>query len=406
MNELNDIYKNEARKYILKLINFFGSIKIEKCLEKYKKSLVYSGPIFGRYHLKYRHPWWHSLLYFYELESKGKSINKNLDIRLKLLAMDGKKLSTLQKMMPESIKYKFRKDLLDDERASDFLFELDLAWHYLAMGYELSWYEESNCPDFLVKTKDFDFNVECKRVTVDGSRKIRRRDFYRLVEMVLPRVEELNYIGKIDVELNDRLHSSNQHLESLSNQIIKAIQNFGIKGSFKFPLGNVAFSLKKSDGKIVNFKELHQEMLNRKPHEAQGVLFASARNHMPINPIEFTLKSKKSDKVLLGIKEKIKNAAIKQLPADKPGVVSCFLEDIFDLTSLASNSGLQLMSSYLLDKIELSHIAAISFSSEGRVQRHPEFENYNSQGLLFRNENCIYKEVREFQFLSKENATV
>ncbi|BBO73859.1 hypothetical protein DSCW_12760 [Desulfosarcina widdelii] len=402
MNKLNAIYDKEARKYILSLINFFGSFEIEKRLNKYKKSLNYAGPIYKRYYLKHRHPWWNSLISFYELESKGKSIKKNLDLGLKVLAADGKKISILQKMMPDSVRNKFKKDLLDDNRASDFLFELDMAWHYLLNGHGIDWYEDNNCPDFIVNTQDFDFNVECKRITVDGSRKVWRKDFYRLIEKLIPEIEKLKYMGKIDIELNDRLHSSDHHLESLSRQIIELIYANQINGAFEFKLGYATLNLKESDDKGVNIKELCRELFERKPHEAHGAFYAGEKNGMPINPIEITLKSKKSDKVLLGIKDKVKDAAIKQLPPDKPGLISCFLEDIDDLTNLASDSGLQIMSNYLLDKNDLSHIAGISFSSEERVKRYPGSENFSSQGLLFRNENCIFKIAHDFKFLSKE----
>ncbi|MFW8602525.1 hypothetical protein ACOHYD_13735 [Desulfobacterota bacterium M19] len=402
MNKLTDIYENEARKYIIRLINFFGSIKIEKCLEKYRESLTCAGPIYKRYYLINRHPWWDALIHFYELESKGKSINKHLDLRLKLLAGAGKKISVLQKMMPDSVRDKFKRDLLDKNRAHDFLFELNIAWHFLTNGHSLSWYEKDSCPDLLVKTLDFDFNVECKRVTVDGSRKVWRKDFYRLVEKLLPKVEKLNYKGKIDVELNDRLHSSDQHLEALSNQLLELIRNKRINGDFELPFGNAVLDLAESNGDDVDFKEKYQEMLNRKSHEAQGVIYASERNGKPVDSIELTLKSKKSDKVLEGIKNKIKYAAKKQLPTDKPGLISCFLEDISDLKNLANDSGLQILSNYLLNKKELSHVAAISFSAEGRVQIEAEAENFNSQGLLFRNPNCIYEKIHDFPFLSKE----
>lgn len=96
MNKLTDIYENEARKYIIKLIDFFGSIQIEKCLKKYRESLACAGPVYI-YHLMNRHPWWEALIHFYELESAGKSVNKNLDLRLKLLAGDGKKYQYCKK---------------------------------------------------------------------------------------------------------------------------------------------------------------------------------------------------------------------------------------------------------------------------------------------------------------------
>jgi len=402
MNKLSDIYENEARKYIIKLIDFFGCIQIEKCLKKYKESLVCAGPIYKRYHLMRRHPWWEALIYFYELESKGKSVNKNLDLQLKILAGDGKKISVLQKMMPDSVRSKFKKDLLDPKRAFDFLFELKIAWHYLINGHSLNWYEDDNRPDFLVKTPEFDFNVECKRVTVDASRKVWRNDFYRLVERLLPKVQKLNYKGTIDVELDGRLHSNDQHLEKLSTDILAAIQNSGPSGTFDISLGKVIFDLKESNGEVVNFRERYQDLWGRKAHEAHGVIFACEGNGNPVDAVELTLKSRKSDKVLEGIKDKIKYAATKQLPNDKPGLISCFLEDIADLTGLASESGLQIMSHYLLDKKEFSHVAAISFSAENRVQKEPGAENFNSQGLLFRNPHCIYENVQGFPFLSKE----
>lgn len=96
-----DIHDYEVRKFILRLINFFGQTTIEKCLANYQKSLLSSGPVFREYYLKTRHPWWESLEYFFELERKGKSIKKNLDPKLKRLAADGKTLSILQQNMPE-----------------------------------------------------------------------------------------------------------------------------------------------------------------------------------------------------------------------------------------------------------------------------------------------------------------
>lgn len=97
MNKLSDIYECEVRKFIIRLIDFFGSIQIEKCIKKYKESLACAGPVYKTYYLKRRHPWWEALIYFYELESKGQSVNKHLDLKLKLLASDGRKISILQK---------------------------------------------------------------------------------------------------------------------------------------------------------------------------------------------------------------------------------------------------------------------------------------------------------------------
>ena len=86
--------------------------------------------------------------------------------------------------MPLSVQKKYRRDLMDVARARDYLFEIHIAWHFYLRDHDLQWYEDDGQkhPEFLVKTPSFDFNVECKRISVDTSRQIKREDFYRLVQ--------------------------------------------------------------------------------------------------------------------------------------------------------------------------------------------------------------------------------
>lgn len=95
-----DIYDYEVRKLILRLIDFFGTPTIEKCIENYNKSLSSAGPVYKEYYLKSRHPWWEPLKYFFELEYSGKSTRKNLNTGIKRLAGDGKMISILRQNMP------------------------------------------------------------------------------------------------------------------------------------------------------------------------------------------------------------------------------------------------------------------------------------------------------------------
>lgn len=402
MNKIDgDIYDYEVRKLILRLINFLGTPTIERCLANYNKSLLSAGPIYKEYYLKSRHPWWESLKYFFELERTGKSIKRNLDTRLKRLAGDAQKISILQQNMPEKVKNKYKKDLVDENRAYDYLLELQIAWHYHLQGYEINWYEEDGCPEFLVKTPKFDFNVECKRISVDGSRKIRRRDFYRLVEILLPQVESKNLKGTIDLELDDRLHSNNQYLDKLSSQVLDVVK-CEVVGTFGIPYGQLVLNLTQKNDEIVDLRKRYEELWARKAHEAHGVILAKGKNGKPVDPLELTIKSRKADKVLDGMKRRIQKATSKQLPSSKPGLITCFLEDISELNGLASDSGLQLMSCYILDKQENSHVAAISYCSEERIFKFESAENFNFQGLLFRNPNCSFPEVKDFPFLTKE----
>lgn len=139
--QYQDIYPNEIRGLILRLSDFFGARNIESALKSYEKSLASSSPIYREYYLKRRHPWWEAFLAFRALEAKGKSIKRHLTAELKRLAGDARKILILQKMMSAKVRNKYKRDLLDENRAFDFLFEIQTAWHYFLKGYEITWYD-------------------------------------------------------------------------------------------------------------------------------------------------------------------------------------------------------------------------------------------------------------------------
>ena len=398
---IKTIYPTEYRKIIRLLIQFLGQSTVESCIANYNKSLRSSGPTFREYYLKTRHPWWETLKTFLELERSGKSVHKHITNDLKRCCKDGKIITTLQKSMPEKVRNKFKKDLIDENRARDYLFELYIAWHYHQNDFEIIWYEEKNCPEILVKTPNFDLNVECKRISLDASRKIRRKDFYRLADTLLLKIENCHLQGTIDIILNDKLHGNHQYIDNLSNQIFDTLKSQQKIENFEIPYGSLTLDLKGQDGKPINFDQKCLEFLNRKEDITHGALFSKAENGYPVNPLELTIKSKKASKVLLGIKKRIKDGVTTQLDPLTPGLIICFLETITDLTELASDSGLQKMSSYLLNQSEFEHIAAIGFSSEERTTKQENSELFDAQGLIFRNPNCRFNDrIKDFQFLS------
>lgn len=401
-NTKADIYDYEVRNLVNKLIRFIGRKEINKCLDRYSKSLQLSGPIFREYYLRERHPWWNPFVEYFKVEKAGKSIKKNLTTEIKYLAGDAKKISVLQKLMPESVMQKYRKDLIDDERAYDYLFEIQIAWHYYLKGYNILWHENDFTPhsEFLVKAPDFEFNVECKRISTDASRRIRRRDFYRLAEKFIPCVEKRGYSGVIDITINDRLHGNDGFINDLSSQIITEINAGHIQGSFQIPFGCVTLDLKTASGIVVDISEHFKKFLEKKSPKAHGAIFAKSLLERPVDPIELTLMSQKSDNILNGIKDKINKAAKIQLDKSKPGLITCFLEGTYDFTELATDSGLQSITSILLGKEDFSHIAVISYCSESIIDRLKNTETFFSHGLIYRNPNCKFGKAKDFPFLS------
>ncbi len=398
-----DVHDYEVSRLIHRLVSFLGPITVERCIQKYNASLQSSGPVFRDYYLKHRHPWWNALSDFFKLEKAGKSIVKNLTEGLKTLAGDSKKVTTLEKLMPDTVREKYRKDLIDDNRANDYLFEIDIAWHFFQKGYDIKWYESGleSHSEFLVRTPEFEFNVECKRISVDISRRIRRRDFYRLAEQLIPKISKMGYSGMIDIVLKDKLHCNDKFLNELASQVVNEVNNGRLQGGFEIPFGSLVLELVSAKGNPVDLYERFNHLRRRKSEQAHGAIFAKSKDRRPVDPVELTLMCERADNVLDGIRDRIMKAKT-QLDELKPGLIACFLEGVDDLRELAKDSGLQIMSNLLLAKETFSHIAAISYSSEPLIERNAESERFFNQALIFRNQHCRCEKAKDFQFLYGE----
>jgi hypothetical protein len=220
-----------------------------------------------------------------------------------------------------------------------------------------------------------------------------------LAEKLLPGIQEKGYSGNIDIKLNDRLHSNDSYLNELTMQVINQIKLEQLSGTFKIPLGSVSLNLKIAGGIVVDLHEKLRKLSERKTHQAHGAIFAKSKNREPIDPVEMTIMSEKSDNVLDRIKERISKAK-GQLENSKPGLIICFLEgiDAHDLKLLSSKSGLQIMTNLLFSKQDFNHIAAISYCAETMIIKSAYSEEYFNPELLFRNNNCKYEKARNYQY--------
>lgn len=401
-NPIAQINDYEARRLINNLVFFLGRKEVESRLVNYERSLKSSGPVFGDHYLKVRHPWWNALTHFYSLDKAGKSIQRHMTRELKLLVGDAKMIITLKKLMSDSGKKKYSRDLLDNERAFDYLFEIHTAWHFFLKGWEIQWNENSSShhSEFLVKSPDLEFNVECKRISVDASKMIRRRDFYRLADKLIPAVNRLGFCGTIDISLNDKLHAGEKFLDDLCTEVVGLLNAGKMGGIYHISQGLISLEIQTAKGTAADLETMWRELWDKKPPQAHGVICAGSKSGRPIDPIEIVIKSLKPNNVLNGIRQKLEKAGKVQLDSSRAGLICCFLVGVSDsdLRQLSTNSGLQMISSQLLSRDDFSHIAAISYRSEGVVNEYLNMENYFSQGLFFNNPHCKFEKARHFVF--------
>ncbi len=397
----SNLKDNDASYYINKLFEFIGSFEVEKALQKHKRTLDLSGPIVSKTILRNRHPWWNAVSKVLDMKKKGMSIKRRLTPEIKMLVADGLRITKLKRFMPDSVQRKYKRDLVDTHRAFDYLFEIQIAWHYYIKGHELQWYEDDGekHPEFLVKTPSFDFNVECKRISVDMKRKITRERFSRFVEKLFSGIDKINYSGNIDIVLNDRLESN--YIDQLTEDIVGLVNSGKTKQIYQKPYGEVRLSLTTKIGKEINFEEVYKQSSDAEPRGKHIAYISLQKNgDNVVDPIIVSIVSKKPDKLLEGIYEKLYDAASSQLNDSTPGIIVAFLEDICDLRDLGSGTGLQLMTNKLLSKERLSHIAGISYCSETQIIRHITSEEFSSQNLFFRNPNCKFEDVKNYQFIN------
>ncbi len=397
----SNLKDNDASYYINKLFEFIGSFEVEKALQKHKRTLALSGPIVSKTILRNRHPWWNAVSKVLDMKKKGMSIKRRLTPEIKMLVADGLRITKLKRFMPDSVQRKYKRDLVDTHRAFDYLFEIQIAWHYYIKGHELQWYEDDGekHPEFLVKTPSFDFNVECKRISVDMKRKITRERFSRFVEKLFSGIDKINYSGNIDIVLNDRLESN--YIDQLTEDIVGLVNSGKTKQIYQKPYGEVRLSLTTKIGKEINFEEVYKQPSDAEPRGKHIAYISLQKNgDNVVDPIIVSIVSKKPDKLLEGIYEKLYDAASSQLNNSTPGIIVAFLEDICDLRDLGSGTGLQLMTNKLLSKERLSHIAGISYCSETQIIRHITSEEFSFQNLFFRNPNCKFEDVKNYQFIN------
>jgi len=259
-----------------------------------------TGPISGEYFIKYRHPWWRSLSQFQELEKKGKSISKHTNDSLKRLAGDARKISVLSGGMPDTIKNKYKRDLIDNNRAYDYLYELDVAWHFFLKGCQIIWYEDGGSPrpEFLAECDSMSFNVECKRISLDFARRIRRKDFYSLADLILPTIGDLKLMGTIDIKINERLKGSDHNLKHISEGVLDIVRSGDNQCTHEFPFGIANIDLVKANNKTVNTAKEHHNLLLNKAHNSHAIILFNSLNKQPANPIKLLLRSAQADDVL------------------------------------------------------------------------------------------------------------
>ena len=400
LNEEYKIFENEAPELIDALIDFLGEESVNHSLDQYKHSKLTAGKIYYEHYLKFKHPWWEALLQFKKYKESNRLHLKKFDVQLMRLAEDARKIQVLKKYMPHSVIAKYKSDLLDKDNAINYLFELSTAWHFYRKGFTLQWQEDTGLKksEFNLTLDGKELEVECKRIGVDAFRKIKRPDFYRLCDYLIPNLKNLKITGEIILLLENDLPRNDDKLRSFSNSILLLIENNNLNGEYEFEGYSVRLRLNPVSGILLDAKAYMKHFYETVDPTAHGFLFLHGIKENRSDPVSFIIKSRNSDNIIHGIQKKIKTTVKKQLSGMKSGFVSIFIPEIVDFSGLEKNSGLSKIAQNIFSDQKYNHLVSISFVSDPRYTPTLFGRITDSPALFFNNANCKYDEFKNFKF--------
>ncbi len=386
---IKDLTDVQIPNRVRKLRGFLGSGAVNVALRRYRKSIKVSRPIYADYYLKKRHPWWESWVAFDELSRSGKVIYKNLTEEMVLLGRDAHYISHLQATMAEPVRAKYRAVLLDDKRASDYLLELHAAWSFFSRGEEILWVDadRETGHEFTVGSGEKSFNVECKAVSADISRKIKREHFYRFFDKFVSAFWDRELSGYVSLELADPLPSADAEIDQILS-VVKDCTSIGT-GDCDADVGRIEWGILESGAP----QEQHQSLRERfnRTVSANAETAIISRDARLSNSLALTMSCRKRSSVVRAIMKKLGEVGKReQLPKGQAGLIVCHIPEVPDYSNLGTGSSLADMMNLLLNRDYMRQVAVVHFISDPRSTPTQLGSVIGGQVLTFENPNSPF----------------
>jgi len=394
--QLND---TEFCSLIESLLDFIDEKELNKGRKSYLNALNRSSSIIREY-IQWRNPLFAGLCEFENLNDSGHDLTGNLDkcphiLPLILLA---KRVEVLAMNMPPSVRSKYRNNLFVYNGDFGHQHELALAFHFQKMNAKIDWYEESDTeshPEFKVQIADLDFDIECKSFQEDSARKIKRFEFYIMAEVVSNMMFERGLTGKIHLETDGALPKNIDKLKAIGREV----GSISGKGEIIIEAGRVSYNLCSCGNIFVDLVQLQSEISRDSSFAKHGVVLARSRGCDSVDPVIFTCKYSKTDKVLESMYKVATKACDRQLNNNRPGLLAFFLPEISSFKGLETKSGLKNMTEKLCSKKHRKHVVGVEYTSNPIVSSFSQGQRSSSPAIYFHNDNCRYPEYNNFEDL-------
>jgi hypothetical protein len=383
-----EIIDKDAHREFGRFLKATGTENWERKIAKLKSLPKFRSPspnVYSAY-LASKNPLLEAVARYLSLEKEGKSLRKNAGPALMKVSGYLKVINAVVHRGGTATLQKVRSLVLDDETVRSFLFELDIAINYFHRGYDVQFVDlqDLGTYDLLVSEGQTELEIECKTKSADAGRKITRRNFYLLCDVLAADLAPLTKSFALLFKTDGRLSGSQELFHSVSEEI-KQCRNAGRDNG---QVENLRFE-------ILNLSPGFQVKTNEEAAIALAPHWSPDAHYFVLSNVETLIvgcESTDKNRVLKAIYEDLKRGA-GQLSKTRPSMLACQLEEIDDedWTKLRGESGLAAMTARLLGNPERNHINFVVYSSDQTAPRiEGAITSFSATNLRFGNKNAKY----------------
>lgn len=320
-------------------------------------------------------------------------------VTIQKLVGDGLMIASLHRGMPDDVKAKYRKDLLTCQHG-DFMFEISTAWHYYLEGFDIQWYPlgHNKCPEFRVRGGGLDFDVECRRFSLDVSERIKTGTMADICDGLHKVLADHGFLGEVDVELSDDFRFDPSHMRVWARALGSALRE-------------AQTTVQLDSSVLLKLEVKPSPSREHRPHEILAL--AQARQHPEVtfilskregesgfDPVVFRCHGpRKTPKELRDyIYSTLKDKADAQLLPERAGVVVVKFSGVRDPEVFNDSEGMRGVVTKLFDR---KHLVALVLLCDDVVEGAEGSVIHPTPANVFRNPETIFPRVANARHLSR-----
>jgi len=374
---------------IERFLEFTGNNLWEDQIEKLTQQLSSQKFNFYKVWLQNRNPLLGPLHEYFLLLKKGKSIWRSASPQLKYFSKQACVLNIIIKNLNSIAQNKILGQLRDLYGIRSFLFELQVATHFLVKGFDVHFLDLESSGnqksfDLLATNENTEVEIECKRKSYDAGRKITREGFYLLADAIcletLGRCQNFAVNIVCQASLGKNQHEFQKYAESIRYALDskQASVNLGINTS-----AQIAYL---PSGMRVNSNEEAAQILSS--------IWSPAAHYAVLSGNKGTIiirtESQEKDKILKAIFEELEKGS-NQLSQRRPSVLACYIEGIEENEwgLLKDEGGLANMTRAFFVKDRNNHVNFITYSSD--IDEGDAYQRDFTKNLIFTNPKPKYE---------------